>query len=106
MTDSALTVTHLSPEIQATRRTIPAAAAPGSELRISLDQSLPAAVELLERTMVKSALDRSKGHLEEAAKLLEAKAFTLLENVTRGRAEELLSRLQRERVTARVVKQS
>ncbi len=68
--DTALTVTHLSPEIQATRRTIPAAAAPGSELRISLDQSLPEAVELLERTMVQSALDRSKGRLEEAAKLL------------------------------------
>lgn len=68
--DDALTVTHLSPEIQATRRTIPAAAAPGSELSISLDQSLPDAVELLERTMVQAALDRSKGRLEEAAKLL------------------------------------
>ncbi len=68
--DTALTVTHLSPEIQATRRTIPAAAAPDSELRISLDQSLPEAVELLERTMVQAALDRSKGRLEEAAKLL------------------------------------
>ncbi|MDQ3420305.1 MAG: sigma 54-interacting transcriptional regulator, partial [Acidobacteriota bacterium] len=68
--DTALTVTHLSPEIQATRRTIPAAAAPDSELRISLDQSLPEAVELLERTMVQAALDRSKGRLEDAARLL------------------------------------
>ena len=41
---------------------------------------------------------------EEAAKLLEAKTFTLLEGVSRGKAEEMLSRLQRERVTARVVK--
>ena len=68
--DSALTVTHLSPEIQATRKTIPATAAPDSELRISLNQSLPEAVELLERTMVQSALDRSKGRLEDAARLL------------------------------------
>lgn len=41
---------------------------------------------------------------EEATKLLDAKAFTLLERVSRGKAEELLSRLLRERVTARVVK--
>ena len=68
--DAALTAAHLSAEIQATRRTIPASSAPGSELRISLDQSLPSAVELLERTMVQSALDRSKGRLEEAAKIL------------------------------------
>jgi transcriptional regulator with PAS, ATPase and Fis domain len=67
--DSALTAAHLSAEIQATRRTI-AAAAPDSELRISLDQPLPAAVELLERTMVQMALERAKGRLEEAAKIL------------------------------------
>ncbi len=41
---------------------------------------------------------------EEATKLLEAKPFTLVERVSRGKAEELLSRLQRERVVARVVK--
>ena len=41
---------------------------------------------------------------EEATKLLEAKTFTLLEKVSRGKAEEMLSRLQRERVTARVVR--
>ena len=68
--DTALTAAHLSAEIQATRRTIPAAAAPDSELRISLDQPLPDAVDLLERTMVQAALDRSKGRLEDAAKLL------------------------------------
>jgi transcriptional regulator with PAS, ATPase and Fis domain len=68
--DTALNATHLSAEIQATRRTIPAAAAPDSELRISLDQSLPDAVEQLERTMVQAALDRTNGRLEEAAKIL------------------------------------
>jgi DNA-binding NtrC family response regulator/tetratricopeptide (TPR) repeat protein len=67
--DSALTAAHLSAEIQATRRTI-AAPPPESELRISLDQPLPAAVELLERTMVQNALERAKGRLEEAAKIL------------------------------------
>jgi transcriptional regulator with PAS, ATPase and Fis domain len=68
--DSALTAAHLSAEIQATRRTIAASAAPDSELRISLDQSLPDAVEQLERTMVQAALDRTNGRLEEAAKIL------------------------------------
>lgn len=43
---------------------------------------------------------------EEATKLLEAKPFTMVERVSRGKAEELLSRLQRERVVARVVKVS
>jgi DNA-binding NtrC family response regulator len=68
--DSALTAAHLSAEIQATRRTIAASAAPDSELRISMNQSLPDAVELLERTMVQAALDRANGRLEEAAKIL------------------------------------
>ena len=68
--DAALDVTHLSPEIQATRRSVPAVVPPDSELRIRMDLSLPAAVELVEKTMVKAALDRSKGRLEEAAKLL------------------------------------
>jgi DNA-binding NtrC family response regulator len=68
--DAALTSAHLSAEIHATRRTIAAAAAPESEMRVSLDQSLPEAVELLERLMVQAALDRSKGRVEEAAKLL------------------------------------
>jgi DNA-binding NtrC family response regulator len=68
--DTTLTSVHLSSEIQATRRTIPAAAAPESELRVSLDQPLPDAVEYLERMMVQAALDRAKGRVEEAAKIL------------------------------------
>ena len=68
--DTTLTSVHLSSEIQATRRTIPAAAAPESELRVSLDQPLPDAVEYLERMMVQAALDRAKGRLEDAAKIL------------------------------------
>jgi len=68
--DATLTSAHLSAEIQATRRTIPASTAPDSEMRISLDQPLPDAVERLERVMVQAALDRAKGRVEEAAKIL------------------------------------
>ena len=68
--DAALTSAHLSAEIQATRRTIPATTAPDSELRIPLDQPLPQAVDYLERMMVQSALQRAKGRVEEAARLL------------------------------------
>ena len=68
--DTTLTSAHLSAEIQATRRTIPASTAPESELRVSLDQPLPEAVEYLERMMVQMALDRAKGRVEEAAKIL------------------------------------
>ena len=71
--DSTLTPALLSPEIQASRRTIAATApAPPSEaeIRLRLDQPLPAAVELLEQTMIRAALKRSRGRVEEAAKLL------------------------------------
>ena len=68
--DATLTSAHLSAEIQATRRTIPASTAPESEMRISLDQPLPDAVERLERVMVQAALERAKGRVEEAAKIL------------------------------------
>jgi DNA-binding NtrC family response regulator len=68
--DATLTSAHLSAEIQATRRTIPASSAPDSEMRISLDEPLPDAVERLERMMVQAALDRAKGRVEEAARIL------------------------------------
>jgi DNA-binding NtrC family response regulator len=74
-TDSTLTPSLLSPEIQASRRTIPASAAaaqalPEPEVRLHLDQPLPVAVERLEQTMIRHALARSRGRVEEAAKLL------------------------------------
>ena len=68
--DAILTAAHLSPEIHATRRTLAAGAAPESGLVVDLDQSLPDAVEYLERRMVQAALDRSSGRIEEAARLL------------------------------------
>jgi DNA-binding NtrC family response regulator len=71
--DSALTPAQLSPDIRASRLTIPATAAHASvepEVRVRLDQPLPLAVEMLEQTMIRSALKRSRGRVEEAAKLL------------------------------------
>jgi DNA-binding NtrC family response regulator len=70
--DSALTPSLLSPEIQASRRTIPATEPVASEpeVRVRLDQPLPLAVEMLEQTMIRSALRQSRGRVEEAAKLL------------------------------------
>jgi DNA-binding NtrC family response regulator len=66
--DSTLTPDLLSPEILATRRTIPVSGEP--EIRLPLDQPMPAAVELLEQSMVKRALDRAHGRVEEASRLL------------------------------------
>jgi DNA-binding NtrC family response regulator len=68
--DSTLTPALLSPEIQASRKTIPAVPSADPEVRVRIDQPLPAAVELLEQTMVKSALDKTHGRVEEAARIL------------------------------------
>jgi DNA-binding NtrC family response regulator len=69
-TDATLTPALLSPEIQASRRTIPADATADAEVRVALDQPLPAAVEMLEQLMVRRALERARGRVEEASKLL------------------------------------
>ena len=68
--DSTLTPAQLSPEIQASRRTIAATPTAEPEVRVRIDQPLPVAVEMLEQTMVKSALDRTHGRVEEAARML------------------------------------
>ena len=68
--NSTLTPALLSSEIQASRRTIPATPTSEPEVRVRIDQPLPAAVQLLEQTMVKSALDKTHGRVEEAAKML------------------------------------
>jgi DNA-binding NtrC family response regulator len=67
--DATLLPAHLSPEIRAARKTV-STPAPESNLRVSFDRSLPDAVEQLERTMVQAALDRSRGRVDDAAKLL------------------------------------
>jgi len=69
--DATITPALLSPEIQASRRTLPAADAPAEpEIRLRLDQPLPAAVDALEQTLVRHALQRSQGRVEEAANML------------------------------------
>jgi hydrogenase-4 transcriptional activator len=69
--DTIVTPTLLSPEIQASRRTLPAAGAPAApEVRVHLDQPLPVAVEALEQALVRHALERSHGRVEEAARIL------------------------------------
>jgi DNA-binding NtrC family response regulator len=68
--DATLTPALLSPEIQASRRTIAVADAVDVEARVRLDQPLPIAVEMLEQMMVRRALDRSRGRVEEASRLL------------------------------------
>ena len=62
---------HLSPDIAASRRTLPAAdrTLDPSEIVVRIDQPLGAAVQHLERTMVQAAMAKSTG-VDEAAKLL------------------------------------
>ena len=69
--DAIVTPALLSTEIQASRRTLPAAGAPAEpEMRVRLDQTLPVAVDALEQTLVRHALERSHGRVEEAARIL------------------------------------
>jgi DNA-binding NtrC family response regulator len=68
--EGTLTPSLLSPEIQASRRTIAATPAAEVEVRVALDQPLPAAVDMLEQVMVRRALDRTHGRVEEASRLL------------------------------------
>jgi hydrogenase-4 transcriptional activator len=69
--DATVTPALLSPEIRASRRTVPAADAPAEpEIRLRLDQPLPVAVDALEQTLVRHALQRSHGRVEEAARIL------------------------------------
>ena len=68
--DATLTPAELSPEIQASRKTIAMPAGDEPEIRVRLEQPLPAAVELLEKTMVRHALTRANGRVEEASRLL------------------------------------
>ena len=68
--DTTITPAMLSPDIQASRRTIPAPASPEAEVRLTLDQPLPAAVQILEQMMVRRALDRAHGRVEEASRIL------------------------------------
>ncbi len=68
--DATITPSLLSPEIQASRRTVPVPPPAELEARVALDQPLPVAVEMLEQLMVRRALDRTHGKVEEASRLL------------------------------------
>jgi DNA-binding NtrC family response regulator len=62
---------HLSADIAASRRTLPASERPleTSEIVVRIDQPLGAAIQHLERTMIGAALARTSG-VDEAAKVL------------------------------------
>jgi DNA-binding NtrC family response regulator len=63
---------HLSDEIAASRRTIPAETAPRntSEVVTRLDQPLAAAVEHIERAAIQRAMSLTDGRLDDAARML------------------------------------
>jgi DNA-binding NtrC family response regulator len=68
--DGTVTPALLSPEIQASRRTVKVQPGDEPEIRVRLDQPLNDAVEAIERMMVVRALDRARGNYENAARLL------------------------------------
>lgn len=71
-TDAILMPEHLSPEIAASRRTIPPSerALDPTELVVRIDQPMPAAVQHLERAMIQHALRLTGGRMEETASML------------------------------------
>jgi len=68
--DSTITAALLSPEIQTSRRTVRLAPGDEPEIRLRLDQPLNDAVDVIERALVRRALERAKGNYENAARLL------------------------------------
>jgi transcriptional regulator with PAS, ATPase and Fis domain len=68
--DSTITTALLSPEILASRRTIAARPPAEPEVRVRLDQPMPEAISLVEQAMVRRALERAEGRVEEASRLL------------------------------------
>jgi len=71
-TDAVLMPEHLSAEIAASRRTIPASerVLDPTEIVVRVDQPMAAAVQHLERAMIQHALRATGGRMEETASLL------------------------------------
>ena len=71
-TGAVLMPEHLSPDIAASRRTVPASerALDPTEVVVRIDQPVPAAVQHLERAMIQRALLASGGRMEDAATML------------------------------------
>jgi hydrogenase-4 transcriptional activator len=68
--DSTVTPALLSPEVQASRKTVRVLPGQEPEIRVRLDQPLGQAVDAIERVMVVRALERAHGNYENAARLL------------------------------------
>jgi DNA-binding NtrC family response regulator len=68
--DSTITPALLSPEVQASRKTVRVLPGQEPEIRVRLDQPLGQAVDAIERVMVVRALERAHGNYENAARLL------------------------------------
>ena len=68
--DGTVSPALLSPEIQASRRTVKVAPGDEPEIRVRMDQPLNDAVDLIEQAMVRRALERADGNYENAARLL------------------------------------
>ena len=70
--DSVIVPEHLSPEVLASRRTVPATTREllPTELLVRLDQPLDAAVEHLERALLHHAMQLAHGRMDQAAQLL------------------------------------
>ncbi|HEY5618767.1 MAG TPA: sigma-54 dependent transcriptional regulator [Vicinamibacterales bacterium] len=71
-TDAVLMPEHLSADIAASRRTVPASerVLEPTELVVRIDQPLPAAIEHLERAMIQHAMRLTGGRMEETAAML------------------------------------
>jgi DNA-binding NtrC family response regulator len=71
-TGAVLMPEHLSPDIAASRRTIPASerVLQPTEVVVRLDQPMAAAVQHLEQTMLQYALQKCNGHIEDTAAML------------------------------------
>jgi DNA-binding NtrC family response regulator len=71
-TGAVLMPEHLSHDIAASRRTVPASERPlaATEFVVRMDQPMSAAMEHLERSMIQYALGLSRGRMEEAAERL------------------------------------
>jgi DNA-binding NtrC family response regulator len=71
-TSAVLMPEHLSPEITASRRTVPASerTLESTEVVVRLDQPMAAAVRHLEQTMLQYALKKCEGRMEDTAAML------------------------------------
>jgi DNA-binding NtrC family response regulator/tetratricopeptide (TPR) repeat protein len=70
--DAVIMPEHLSPQITASRRTVPASERDllPTEVVVRIDQPLGPATEHLERTMIQHAMTLAHGHMDQAAQLL------------------------------------